>query len=938
MIRACIEPLGVLVVALSISVHAITGEPPRLADYNVVWTTPSHDASGSMPLGNGDISLNVWFEEKGDLVFYIGKMDTWDDNGRLLKVGKVRFSLEPFAMGEATSFTQTLDLQSGEVRIIIARKGAGTAPGATTLLRVWVDASHPVIHATVEGAVSTTVTATIELWRTERAELPSIEVSDVLLDRSKPNGQHSPTIVEPDTILTDLGNRVGWYHHNVKSVGPELTMRIQGLLECLAVDPLLHRTFGAVVTAEGGERVDDRTLRSPPRAAHRFSIYVLTRHPSTGAAWLEAMDGLITATERTPFAERRAAHDSWWTAFWDRSWIHARETQAAPPALITPNNHPVCLGIDQAGGNRFQGTLGRVSVLERVLSPSEIAALARDSHDALELDCLVGSWVDVAPGKALRDLAERPFGEPLTLEAWIEPGTLPAGGGRIIDKIAPGIDDGFLLDTHPGNSLRLITTVATLRKENCLTPGRWQHVAATIDPGKGELRLFLDGAEVASETVETASDAFVVSRAYHLQRFINACAGRGHYPIKFNGSILTVPSPGGPGDADYRRWGPGYWWQNTRLPYISMCTSGDFDLMQSLFRMYSEELLEVSKARTLRYCGHEGAFIPECVYFWGAIFSETYGWTPAQERGDDKLQESRWHKWEWVSGLELTWMMQDYYEHTLDAVFLRDKLLPVAHEVLTFFDRHYKTDAQGRLVMHPAQALETWWDCTNPMPELVGLRAVTQRLQKLPESLTTPDQRAFWSQLEAKLPPLPLREVDGVRMLAPAERFAAKSNIENPELYAVFPFRLIAVGKPDYDLALQALRHREDRGNFGWRQDDIFMAYLGLASEAKEYLSGRARSWDRNSRFPAFWGPNYDWVPDQDHGGVLMKTLQALLIQTEGETIHLLPAWPKKWDVDFKVHAPKRTVLRGTVQGGRLEKLEVTPAERRKDVVLAPSW
>jgi hypothetical protein len=30
-----------------------------LDDYNVIWNTPSHDSSGSMPLGNGDIALNV---------------------------------------------------------------------------------------------------------------------------------------------------------------------------------------------------------------------------------------------------------------------------------------------------------------------------------------------------------------------------------------------------------------------------------------------------------------------------------------------------------------------------------------------------------------------------------------------------------------------------------------------------------------------------------------------------------------------------------------------------------------------------------------------------------------------------------------------------------------------------------------------------------------
>jgi hypothetical protein len=54
------------------------------------------------------------------------------------------------------------------------------------------------------------------------------------------------------------------------------------------------------------------------------------------------------------------------------------------------------------------------------------------------------------------------------------------------------------------------------------------------------------------------------------------------------------------------------------------------------------------------------------------------------------------------------------------------------------------------------------------------------------------------------------------------------------------------------------------------------MAYLDLTDEAREYPVGRVRSHDRGERFPAFWGPNCDWTPNQDHGGVLMKTFQAL--------------------------------------------------------------
>jgi len=110
------------------------------------------------------------------------------------------------------------------------------------------------------------------------------------------------------------------------------------------------------------------------------------------------------------------------------------------------------------------------------------------------------------------------------------------------------------------------------------------------------------------------------------------------------------------------------------------------------------------------------------------------------------------------------------------------------------------------------------------------------------------------------------------------------------------------------------------------------MAYLGLAGEAKRNLVNRAHRHDQSARFPAFWGPNYDWTPDQDHGGVLLRTFQAMLMQTDGEKIYLLPAWPEDWDCDFKLHAPFKTTIIGRVRDGKLERLAVSPPQRRKDI------
>jgi len=898
-----------------------------LDQYNVVWDSPSSNYGGSMPLGNGDIGLNVWVEKDGDLQFFIGKTDSWDDNARLVKVGKVRIHLDPNPFAGGQPFRQTLSLRDATLKV---EAGAGASAVRRTTVAVWVDANHPAIHVTVESASPVEATAVLSLWRTERREYKDLQCSDIMT--SAPADRRQPTLIEPDTVLTGQQGRIGWYHHNARSFGPAILAEIQGLTGLHQEDPLLHRTFGAVIKARKGERLDDLRLRSPSATSHDFSVFVLTRHPSTPQEWLAEMEKTIAGVEAQDFAARRAAHERWWAEFWDRSWIHAKMApgaEAATSAAVPANAHPVCIGVDQNGGTRFAGEIGRVSIIDRALTEAEVQWLTKRDRQTETATGVGPRYITATPGP-IAGSANWSFPKGLSIEVWAKPEKL-GREARLVDKITAGGADGFLLDSCPGNSIRFICGQTVLSQKDALPAGRWTHVVAVVDPAGG-CRLYVDGRQVGGDAAESIRDeAAFVSQMYALQRFINACGGRGRFPIKYNGSIFTVPLPDDKSDPDYRRWGPGYWWQNTRLPYFSMPASGDYDLMGPLFRMYVDDLLGLCKYRTRLYCGHDGAYYPECIYFWGPMFSETYGWTPAEKR-TDKLQESRWHKWEWVGGLELCWLLLDRYEYTLDREFLNKSLLPAAHEILTFFDQHYKTNAEGKLVMHPAQACETWWECTNPMPELAGCAAITERLLALPPDAAPAAERQLWQRLHDKLPPLPLRVVDGKKALAPAEKFDMRQNCENPELYAVFPFRLIGLGKPNLDWGIEALEHRWDRGHAGWRQDDLFMAYLGLTQETRRAIVSRARHHDATSRFPAFWGPNYDWTPDQCHGGVLLRTFQAMLLQTDGRRILLLPAWPKEWEADFRLCAPYKTVVEGKVRGGKVVDLQVTPAERRKDV------
>ena len=64
-----------------------------------------------------------------------------------------------------------------------------------------------------------------------------------------------------------------------------------------------------------------------------------------------------------------------------------------------------------------------------------------------------------------------------------------------------------------------------------------------------------------------------------------------------------------------------------------------------------------------------------------------------------------------------------------------------------------------------------------------------------------------------------------------------------------------------------------------------------------------------------------------------MIGLQEMLLQTDGKNIYLFPAWPKSWDVHFKLYAPYATTVEATLKSGRLISLDVQPASRRADIV-----
>lgn len=689
-----------------------------LSSYDVKFDSLGHSSCNSMPLGNGDIGLNVWTEQNGDVLFYISKSDAWEEANNLVKVGRVRVSLSPNLFVGVKTFQQLLKLKDGEIQV---------SNGRGTTLRVWVDANHPVVRVQVSSPQPLNVKATLDPWRTE----PSV---------------YKNTSVSADVVKVLDNKRIAWFHRNEPTKGMNQN--------------LLNRTFGGLIQGNGMVKGDGNMLMTvASKKEQGFSVSVLTATTPTAQDWISQITQLADENKTLDVEKSWLAHKTWWQNFWQRSWIFISGNAAA---------------------------------------------------------------------------------------------------------------------TH-------------------------------------------------------------VSRGYVLQRFKTACAGRGAYPIKFNGSIFTVDIPAEktgkdkvtgkdiytPVNADYRAWGGQYWFQNTRPMYWPRLAAGDFDLMLPLFNMF-KNMLPANAKQVRDFYGHDGAYFAETAPFWGGI---------PNIKPDSKGSYTFRY---FTPILELSTMMLDYYAYTGDKKFARETLLPVAKAGLTFFEKHFPRDDKGKLLLDKDNSIEMYWDVKNPTPDIVGLRYVLTRLSELPSDVADANQQNQWQNFLKIIPEIPVGMKNGKKVILPYEPQDSikPRNTENPELYALFPFRLYGLGKLDYKLALETFNERMIKRTGCWHQDVVDAPILGLTELSKKYVTSNFTTFDKRLTFPAFWDRGHDYMPDEDNGGQAESGLQKMLMQCDGQRILLIPAWPKEWAVSFKLSAPFNTTVEGRVENGRVLDLKVMPESRLKDVVI----
>ena len=319
------------------------------------------------------------------------------------------------------------------------------------------------------------------------------------------------------------------------------------------------------------------------------------------------------------------------------------------------------------------------------------------------------------------------------------------------------------------------------------------------------------------------------------------------------------------------------------------------------------------------------------------------------------MERNAWLEYEWDTCLEFCMMALEAHRYCGMDI---SRYVPMIQSCLRFFDEHYqylanlrgakKLDSNGHLVLYPGSGGETYKMAYNSTSTIAALRTVTQALMAYENENVNVNDNAndngndnfqlsiINSQFLSRLPDITIRD----SMIQPALHYERVQNTETMQLYPVFPWRIYGVGRPGLDIArntyLNDTLALQFRSHVGWKQDAIWAACLGLTDEAEQLITQKLA--DGRHRFPAFFGPGFDWTPDHNWGGSGMIALQEMLMQEADGKIYIFPAWPQKWDVRFKLHASGNTVVEAELKDGKVTRVSVTPKERQQDVVVLPSW
>lgn len=365
--------------------------------------------------------------------------------------------------------------------------------------------------------------------------------------------------------------------------------------------------------------------------------------------------------------------------------------------------------------------------------------------------------------------------------------------------------------------------------------------------------------------------------------------------------------------------------------YYGAMRTGDWGALRGLASFYAAKLPYYGHFARRAY-GHSGARIP--MWQGAAVLA------PPAGAGQQPPPAGIWQKpYNGENPAGQIWMLSlfaDYVWITGDRDFARGVLSPLAADLVEFVRLRYPQRDQGRMVIAPCNAGETWQGVRDPSEMVCALRYALPRLITLGRAQGWKKELVDqWVQMLASVPEVPrgkfryqgaevkpeilpgdqlvpAADMSGCEAYKSGNKSIYQWNAQQTELYAVWPAKLFLRDNAQRDCATRSYRERLwQHYRDGWNLDVVFAACLGLQEDVAQ---GHDRHFDWTFVLPC--GLARETAPEnpQRPGIPASPSLQGLgtgvipvlemLLQDYPDELVVLPCWPENVPVDFTLYSP----------------------------------
>lgn len=387
----------------------------------------------------------------------------------------------------------------------------------------------------------------------------------------------------------------------------------------------------------------------------------------------------------------------------------------------------------------------------------------------------------------------------------------------------------------------------------------------------------------------STTDADYLENSWYLYQYLIGCGSSGEFPYHFINGVWRWD------EQDESMWSWDYTSFNERTFAYTHYATNRLELTDSYYNLFRNNLESGEQYTIDRFWnsdkdprfdpGREG-YIPG-----GILSPERHTWNGEMQVGYTGTDAGCPYTTRVnATAAEHAMGMFERYKYTGSLEYLEEKAYPFMRAVgiylLNFLQFDEKT---GTYYSEGSNALEQYWNVTNPINDLVAFRALFQRLIEASETLgQDEDLRVLWQdRLENLAEPVTEEASSGGLRYQPHDPpRTEQKNSQNPELDVVWPYNYTGLdsGSERFSIALNSYLDRKMPLNI-WTPEPIVAARLGLGDDsfqhAKEMIA-RSQTHrngihdDRNGMF--------------ESNALIVTAINEQMLQSYNDNIRVFPA------------------------------------------------